>query len=128
MSIGSDGRASVASGFPFEIEVADVDGQRNGVMFYGLGSFVAPWGSGGTSYLCVNAPRQRTGVSNTGGTTAVCDGRLAVDFNAFIAASPNALGSPFAAGQVYFAQGWMRDPGAPKDSNLSNGLQFPLGP
>jgi hypothetical protein len=49
-----------------------------------------------------------------------------VDFNAWRAANPNALGSPFTAGQVFYAQGWFRDSGAAKGTNLSDGLRFTL--
>ncbi len=49
-----------------------------------------------------------------------------LDFNAWRAANPGALGNPFVAGQVFHAQGWFRDPGAPKQTNLSDGLRFTL--
>ena len=47
---------------------------------------------------------------------------------AFMQAEPGALGSPFSAGQVFYAQAWFRDNGAPKGTNLSNGLRFTLAP
>ncbi len=42
------------------------------------------------------------------------------------ATPPGTLGTPFVQGQVFYAQGWFRDPGAPKQTNLSDGLRFTL--
>jgi hypothetical protein len=71
---------------------------------------------------------QRTGIQNTGGNAGACDGEIRRDFDQWIAANPTALGSPFASGQVFYAQGWFRDPGAPKGTNLSDALMFVLCP
>jgi hypothetical protein len=65
-------------------------------------------------------------VQDTGGTSGTCTGELRVDFNQFMASNPAAIGSPFHAGQVLHAQGWFRDPGAAKQTNLSNALTFTL--
>jgi hypothetical protein len=67
-------------------------------------------------------------VQNTGGTNNACDGVLAEDWLAFVAAHPGALGVPFSAGDVVNAQGWYRDPPAVKTTNLSDGLEFTLVP
>jgi hypothetical protein len=53
---------------------------------------------------------------------------LSVDWNAFIATNPGALGNPFLAGQAVYAQGWFRDPPAPKTTSLSNALKFTVCP
>ena len=42
------------------------------------------------------------------------------------AASPRALTRAQLAGHVFYVQGWYRDPAAPKQTNLSNGLRFTL--
>ena len=64
-----------------------------------------------------------------GGTTYFSrNGSLSVDFLAYVASHPQALGAPFSAGQVVWTQAWYRDPPAPKTTNLSNGLQFTLAP
>jgi formylglycine-generating enzyme required for sulfatase activity len=76
--------------------------------------------------LCVYYPVNRTGAQNSGGSIGPCDGELRVDFNAWRAANPAALGSPFTGGQVLHAQGWFRDPGAAKQTNLSDALRFTL--
>jgi hypothetical protein len=38
------------------------------------------------------------------------------------------LGTPFSAGDAIYAQGWFRDPPAPKTTNLSNALQLTCQP
>ena len=125
-SIQDNGVPSSSAASGFTISVTAVEGQRIGLILYGLASQATPWGNGGTSYLCVAAPRQRTGSTSTGGTLMQCDGLLSVDWNAWRAANPNALGSPFSPGETCFAQGWFRDSGAPKGTNLSNALRFTL--
>ncbi len=76
--------------------------------------------------MCIFYPVNRTGAQNSGGSVGGCNGELRLDFNAWRAANPGALGSPYVAGQVIYAQGWFRDPGAPKQTNLSDGLGFTL--
>ena len=129
-SIGATGTPSAGAGSGFTISVGAVEGQKQGILFYGInntGYVPTAWGTG-SSYLCVKHPSQRTGVQNSGGTFAACDGVLSLDWNAFIASHPGALGSPFAAGQHVFAQGWFRDPPSPKGTVLSNALEFVVGP
>ena len=46
----------------------------------------------------------------------------------FVAANPGCLGSPFSSGDVVHAQGWYRDPAAPKTTNLTDALEFVLQP
>jgi hypothetical protein len=112
----------------FDIVVDNVPTQKMGLIFYGTSAIPQPqpWALGSTSYLCIFYPVNRTGAQSSGGSTGSCDGELRVDFNAWRAANPNALGSPFTAGQVFYAQGWFRDSGAAKGTNLSDGLMFTL--
>jgi formylglycine-generating enzyme required for sulfatase activity len=118
--------ATATSGF--DIVVDNVPTQRMGLIFYGLDSIPQPqpWAIGSSSYLCIYYPVNRTGAHNSGGSIGPCDGELRVDFNSWRNANPAALGSPFAGGQMLYAQGWFRDPGAAKQTNLSNALQFSL--
>jgi hypothetical protein len=129
--ISSNGSASASAATPFTVSVAPVDGQRNGLLFYGLdnsGFSPAPWGTGGTSWLCVKPPLQRTPLQSSGGTQGACDGGLQLDWNSFVASQPTALGVPFLAGDSVFMQAWFRDPLAVKSTNLSNALAFPIAP
>lgn len=128
-SIAGFGMPSASASSGFTIAVSTADGQRSGLFFYGVSGPVAlSWAPGSTSYMCVKGPTQRTPLQSTGGTFAACDGVLALDFLAFVSANPGALGQPLAAGARIDAQAWMRDPPAPKASNLSDALKFDVTP
>src|SRR5882672_1032522 len=124
--MAGEGTPSSTAANGFDVVAYSVEGNRMGLIYYGFYAASAPWAIGSTSYRCVGYPVQRTGASNSGGTLGQCNGEFRVDFNAWIQANPLALGYPFVAGQVFYAQGWFRDSGAPKGTNLSNGLRFTL--
>jgi Tol biopolymer transport system component len=129
-SISGTGTPSASAGSGFTIAVGAVEGAKQGILFYGLdntGFTPTPWGAS-SSYLCVKAPTQRTGAQNSGGSFGACNGTLSLDWNAYIASNAGALGNPFTSGQTVYAQGWFRDPPSPKTTNLSNALQFSVGP
>ncbi len=65
--------------------------------------------------MCIFYPVNRTGAQNSGGSVGGCDGELRVDFNAWRVANPGALGSPYVAGQVIYAQGVARSGGGQGD-------------
>jgi hypothetical protein len=125
--------AIVASGIPsasassgFTLHASGVEGQRFAMFFYGIsGALASPWG---TSTLCVRAPRQRMGQQLTSGTAGQCDGALAMDWSAFLASHPAAIGSPLQPGRVVHAQTWYRDPPSTKTTALSDALTFTLCP
>jgi hypothetical protein len=125
-SISGTGIPSVDAGSGFQVAVGNLPGQRFGTIFYGFFSYITPWAPGSPSYKCVASPVQRTGSTNTGATAASCNGSLSLDFNAWIAANPNALGAPFLQGQTIRAQAWYRDPAAPGQTSLSDALAFTL--
>jgi hypothetical protein len=119
--------ASQSSGYV--ISAVNVEGQKSGVVFYSLsGPTASPWAVGSSSFLCVKAPTQRTSPLGSGGTAGACDGVLSLDFAAWVAANPSALGAPFAAGDIVNAQVWYRDPPAVKTTNLTGALQFTFAP
>lgn len=126
--ISASGTPSSSSPSGFNILVNSVEGQRNGLLFYGSYqmSNPPPWAPNSTSFLCIASPTQRMTLLNSGGTAGQCNGVLQLDFNAWITANPWALGSPFTPLQVFHVQGWFRDPAAPKGTNLSNALTFRL--
>ena len=125
-SIGGVGAPSSQASSGFDIVVSNVPGQRFGTIFYGFYAGAVPWAPFSPSFQCIAFPIQRTGDRQSGGTAGQCNGELRLDWNAWRAANPTALGGPYVAGQVIYAQGWFRDPGAPKQTNLSNGLRFTL--
>ena len=129
-AISGSGTASATAASGFTILVQGVEGQKSGIVFYGVnnaGFIPLPWGPS-SSFLCVKPPTQRTLPQSSGGTVNLCDGSLSIDWNAFRAANPGALGAPFSAGQHIYAQGWFRDPPSPKNTMLSDALDFTLAP
>jgi hypothetical protein len=125
-SISGLGAPSSTAGSGFDILVQHVEGNRMGLIYYGFYPAAVPWAPNSPSYRCIAYPTQRLPTHNSGGTLGACDGQLHTDFNAWIQANPFGLGYPFVAGQVFYAQGWFRDSGAPKGTNLSDGLRFTL--
>ena len=122
------GIPSATSGSGFHVVCTRVDGERYGTLLYGLGQPTNPplWAPTSSSYVCVAAPTQRTGIQESSGTVNGCDGVFSLDFNAYMSTHPGAIGAPFAAGTTVRAQMWFRDPFAAKQSNLSNGIRFTL--
>lgn len=130
-AIAASDAPSLSLANPCSLVVTGAEGVKTGMLFYGVDntSFTpTPWGSGGTSYLCVRQPTQRTGLQNSGGTFNACDGSYVLDWNAYQSAHPLALGNPWSAGDKVFVQAWFRDPPAPKATNLSNAIQMTYVP
>ncbi len=127
--ISAIGNASASSGSGFPISVSNADGNRPGILFYGVGSAQSqPWTAGSSSTLCILPPMQRMRLQQTGGTDGSCDGLLSEDWNAFIQSSAGSVGYPFLGGERVRVQAWIHDPGAPGDSVVSNGLLFIVEP
>jgi hypothetical protein len=127
-SISGTGTPSASAPSGFVVDIAAVEGQKQGLIFYGIdnsGFTPSPWGTG---FFCVKPPVQRTLLQSSGGTTNLCDGALTLDWNAFRAANPGSLGQPFNVGQHVFAQGWFRDPPSAKTTAFSDALEFTVGP
>lgn len=126
--LSASGTPSVAASSGFVLSATGVEGAKSGLVFYGIsGRDAAPWGLT-TSWLCVKAPTQRTPSMLSGGAANTCEGVLAIDWLAFLAANPGALGAPAASGQLVNAQAWFRDPPSPKTTHLSDALEFILMP
>lgn len=127
--IASTGIPSASAASGFTIRCTGLEGQRSALLFYGTsGRAASLWALGSSSWLCVKAPTQRTVAQTTGGTAGACNGSVAIDWLAFLAANPSALGNPLQAGLVVDAQCWYRDPAAVKTTNLSGGLEFTTCP
>jgi hypothetical protein len=130
-SIGSTGTPTAGATSGFTLSATSIEGQKAGILFYGInntGFSPSPWALGSSSWLCVKAPTQRMTTMNSGGTIGLCNGTLSIDWLAYMAANPGALGQPFAAGQKFYGQAWFRDPPAPKTTNLSNALEWTICP
>ena len=124
--ISATAQPSASLSTPMWINVSNLEGQKTGLVFYGL-SALSPQSwcvNTGTSFLCVKAPTQRTIAFNSGGTNGGCDGSLSLDWNAYHLANPGAVGTPFFAGQNLYAQAWFRDPPSCRPTALSNALKL----
>ena len=129
-SITANANPSVSFANACNITVTNVEGQQPGLLFYGVnntGFVPLPWGAG-TSWLCVKAPTERTGVQSSGGTAGLCNGGFALDWNAFQSANSTALGNPWLVGNKAYVQAWFRDPPAPKTTSLSGAVELTYQP
>ena len=86
------------------------------------------WATGSTSFLCVKAPTQRLTTLGSGGTNNACNGAFSIDWLAWMATHPTAVGQPLTSGQKFQGQCWFRDPSASATTNLSQGLEWTLCP
>lgn len=126
-TLSASGTPSAAGVGAFNVSAVNVEGQKQGLFFYGLsGPTIAAWGT--SSFLCVKSPTQRLPSQGSGGAAGGCNGQLSVNWNAYVAATPSALGAPFAAGDVVYLQAWFRDPPSAKSTALSNALSVVLCP
>ncbi|MCC7014155.1 MAG: thrombospondin type 3 repeat-containing protein [Planctomycetes bacterium] len=128
-TMSATGIPSISAPSGFVITTSNIEGQKLGLLFYGVtGPKAGVWAPGSSSYLCVKSPVQRIPSANTGGTAGACDGSLSVDFQSYLATHQGALGQPFVAGQIVNVQAWFRDPPAPGTTSTSNALQFTTCP
>jgi len=125
-SISTSGAPSIAAPAGFNINVTGVEGQRSGLLFYGVDGPRSPiaWAVGSSSFQCVKSPVQRTGLQGSGGGTGQCNGAFSLDILAYWQAHPSALGQPIAANRLINLQAWYRDPSSPGATSLSGALQF----
>ena len=130
-SINANVNPNVANNAGVTITVANVEGLKQGICFYGVnntGFTPSPWSPGSTSFLCVKGPTQRAGSLFSGGSSNACNGGFELNWDTFVAANPTAIGVPFAAGDKVFVQAWFRDPPAPKTTNLSDAVELTVQP
>jgi hypothetical protein len=126
------GSASATAGSGFLVRGTNFINNKNCLLFYGVsGQSAAPF-QGGT--LCVKSQIKRTPGTNTMGNPPPndCSGIPSIDMNLFAVGGLG--GTPLAAlqvaGTVVDCQWWGRDPGfvAPNNTQLSNGLEYTVGP
>lgn len=129
-SISASGNPNVTHSAPCQITISNVEGQKVGIIFYGLASQYhasCPLVYG-SSVQCVRAPIARTGTQTTGGSAGQCNGTLSLDWGVFQLANPSGLGQPWAAGNRAYVQGWFRDPPNCKTTSLSDAVELTYQP
>jgi len=123
-ALSASGAASATATTGFVVSAATVEGQKDGLFFYGQnGRQANPWGNG-TSFQCVVPPVRRGGLLTGGGNSSACDGSFSQDLNArWCPSCPKPTHAPV-AGQKLQLQLWYRDPFG--TSNLTTSLSDAL--
>ena len=125
--ISSTGASSASAATGFTLDAAGVEGQKDGLFFFGTnGQQANSWGNG-TSFQCVAPPVKRAGLLVGTGTNGMCDGSFSTDLNARWTAKPAQNPGP---GAVVQAQLWYRDPlnTSNQTTSLSDALEFTVAP
>ncbi len=126
-TISANGNPNVSLTAPCTLTVANVEGGKSGLVFYGAsGAQSAPWNN--VSLLCVKTPVQRTTSQFSGGTPGACDGQFVLDWSLYQSLNPFSLGNPFGPGDKAWAQAWFRDPPAQGTTNLSDAVELTYAP
>ncbi|MFM7295969.1 MAG: FG-GAP repeat domain-containing protein, partial [Planctomycetota bacterium] len=101
-TLSASGTPSASATSGFTLSASNVEGQKQGLFFYGLaGRNATVWKPGSTSFLCVKSPTQRMTTLASGGTNNACNGSFSLDWLTWLAANPAAQGQPLGAGQVF---------------------------
>jgi hypothetical protein len=120
--------ASAASGFA--LSASAVEGDKDGLFYFGANGRIANvWGNG-TSFQCVLPPVTRAGFQSGTGTPGVCDGAFLQDLNAlWCPTCPSPQKNP-GAGAIVQAQLWYRDPQntSNQTTSLSAATEFTVQP
>ena len=128
--ISASGTASATAPSGFVVSASKVEGQKDGLFFWGKsGKQANPWGNG-TSFQCVIPPVTRGGSLAGSGTIGACDGSFAQDLNAtWCGTCPYPQKNP-GAGAVVQAQLWYRDPLSTSNqtTSLSDAIELVVQP
>jgi hypothetical protein len=129
-TLSATGTPSATASSGFDLIAANVEGQKNGIFFFGAnGRQASPWGNG-TSFQCVVPPVRRAGTLLGTGTSGACDGAFAQDLNARWCPTCPKPGHNPGAGTVVQAQLWYRDPlnTGNQTTSLSDAIEFQVCP
>ena len=120
------GTPSASNSNVFTTTFGGLNAQVNGVVFYGTaGPINVPWSA--QSNLCVKAPTVRLGgvagaSGSTGGVIGSCNGQYSFNMNLVL------VGAAIPQGTSMAMQAWQRDPASVKTTQLSDSLNFVVGP
>jgi hypothetical protein len=122
----SSGAPSASAPYGFVLHLQAADQGRLGALHCALERASTPFNVG--AQWCLRAPVRRVAVASTAGSPGGCQGTWSIDWNSWRAAYPTAFGSTLRAGDVVFAQAWLRDPAAAGSTVFTNALRIALGP
>jgi polyhydroxybutyrate depolymerase len=127
-TLAASGIPSLSRASGFVLTAGDVEGNKDGLFFYGTsGAQGNSWGSG-TSFQCVVPPVRRAGLLAAVGSPGACDGSFSQDFAEFWWNAPPAKVP--SAGSKAWIQLWYRDPmnSSNQTTSLSNALEVLVCP
>jgi hypothetical protein len=125
--ISATGTSSATAASGFFLNAVNVEGNRDGLFFFGTnGRQATSWGTGSSTF-CMVPPVNRADLNNGVGSNGTCDGVASTDLNARWAAKPNQ--NP-GVGAVVQGQFWYRDPfgAGNKMTTLSNAVEWTVCP
>ena len=129
-TLSAVGTASATAASGFVLAASNVEGNKEGLYFFGTnGRKATPWGNG-TSTMCLVAPVTRAGLLAASGTNGSCDGAFSQDLNTlWCPTCPNPAKNP-GAGAVVQVQLWYRDPQntSNRTTSFSDALELGVGP
>ena len=126
--LSATGTPSATAPSGFSLLAVTVEGQKDGLFFFGTnGQQANSWGNS-TSFQCVVPPVVRTSLLTGTGTNGLCDGAFSLDMNTVWTNQP--AKNPGAAAVVQ-AQLWYRDPfntANNQATSLSDAIEFTVAP
>jgi hypothetical protein len=129
-TISASGAPSATATSGFVLSAVNVEGNKDGLFFYGAnGRQANSWGNG-TSFQCVVPPVKRGGLLGASGTAGACDGGPSQDLNARWCPACPKPNHNFGAGATVQAQLWYRDPTntSNQTTSLSDAIEFQMLP
>jgi hypothetical protein len=129
-SLSAFGTASATAASGFTLIASNVEGEKDGLFFFGAnGRQANPWGNG-TSFQCVTPPVTRGPLLTGAGQSGACDGTFVEDLNALWCPSCTSPQKNPGSGAIVQAQLWYRDPfsSSNQTTSLSDALEFCVAP
>jgi hypothetical protein len=129
-TLSAVGTPSATATTGFTVTASDVEGDKDGLYFFGTnGRQANNWGSS-SSFQCLVTPVLRSGLIQGIGTPGLCDNSISRDLNAlWCPTCTNPLKNP-GAGALVGIQLWYRDPFSTSNqtTGLTNAMEFTVCP
>jgi len=129
-TLTTNGLPSATASSGFDLLISGIEGNKDGLFFFGNnGQQAFPWGTS-SSYQCVAPPVVRTALLAGTGTNGACDGSFALDLNALWCPTCPAPQKNPGVGERVQVQFWYRDPlsASNQKTALSGAVEFAICP